>query len=53
LVDEERVYKCIDNNYGAPSTVAPTHTDTDVKTLSTAIDGSICTPSPKAAASSC
>jgi hypothetical protein len=34
LVDEERVYKCIDNNYGAPSTVAPTHTDTDVKLLS-------------------
>jgi Bacteriophage T4, Gp8 len=34
LVDEERVYKCIDNNYGAPSTIAPTHTDTNVKTLS-------------------
>ena len=34
LVDEERVYKCIDNNYNAPSTIAPTHTDTDVKTLS-------------------
>jgi hypothetical protein len=34
LVDDERVYKCIDNNYGAPSTIAPTHTDTDVKTLS-------------------
>lgn len=34
LVDEERVYKCIDNNYGAPSTIAPTHTDTDIKKLS-------------------
>jgi hypothetical protein len=34
LVDEERVYKCIDNNYNAPSVVAPTHTDTEVKTLS-------------------
>ena len=34
LVDDERVYKCIDNNYNAPSTIAPTHTDTDVKTLS-------------------
>jgi len=34
LVDEERVYKCIDNNYGEPSSVSPTHTDTDVKTLS-------------------
>lgn len=34
LVDEERVYKCIDNNYGAPSTIAPSHTDTDVKVLS-------------------
>lgn len=34
LVDEERVYKCIDNNYNAPSTSSPTHTDTDVKTLS-------------------
>ena len=34
LVDEERVYKCIDNNYGGPSTIAPSHTDTDVKVLS-------------------
>ena len=34
LVDEERVYKCIDNNYGAASTVAPTHTDSQIRTLS-------------------
>lgn len=34
LVDEERVYKCIDNNYGAPSTIAPTHTGTDIVKLS-------------------
>ena len=34
LVDEERVYKCIDNNYGALSTVAPTHTDSQIRTLS-------------------
>lgn len=34
LVDEERVYKCIDNNYGAPSTIAPTHTSTDIVKLS-------------------
>lgn len=34
LVDEERVYKCIDNNYGASSTVAPTHTDYQIRTLS-------------------
>lgn len=34
LVDEERVYKCIDNNYDSPSTVAPTHTDPQIRTLS-------------------
>jgi hypothetical protein len=34
LVDEERVYKCIDNNYDAASTVAPTHTDSQIRTLS-------------------
>jgi hypothetical protein len=34
LVDEERVYKCIDNNYGAASQVAPTHTDYQIRTLS-------------------
>jgi len=34
LVDEERVYKCIDNNYDSPSTVAPTHTDSQIRTLS-------------------
>lgn len=34
LVDEERVYKCIDNNYGTASTVAPTHTDSQIRTLS-------------------
>lgn len=34
LVDEERVYKCIDNFYGAASTVPPTHTDSQVRTLS-------------------
>lgn len=34
LVDEERVYKCIDNNYGAISTIAPTHTDSQIRTLS-------------------
>ena len=34
LVDDERVYKCIDNNYGGPSVIAPSHTDTDVKILS-------------------
>lgn len=34
LVDEERVYKCIDNNYEAQSTVAPTHTDYQIRTLS-------------------
>lgn len=33
LVDEERVYKCIDNNYGAASTVAPTHNDSQIRTL--------------------
>lgn len=33
LVDETRVYKCIDNNYGAPSTVAPTHTDPEIRKL--------------------
>lgn len=34
LVDEERVYKCIDNNFEALSTVAPTHTDHQIRTLS-------------------
>jgi len=33
LVDEERVYKCIDNNNGVPSMVAPTHTDTRIRKL--------------------
>lgn len=33
LVDEERVYKCIDNNYDSPSLNAPTHTDTRIRTL--------------------
>ena len=34
LVDQERVYKCIDNNYGSPSTVPPTHTDAEIRRLS-------------------
>ena len=34
LVDETRVYKCIDNFYNAPSTVPPTHTDTEIRKLS-------------------
>lgn len=34
LVDESRVYKCIDNNYGGLSTIAPTHTDSQIRTLS-------------------
>jgi hypothetical protein len=34
LVDEERVYKCIDNNYDSVSTVAPTHVDYQIRTLS-------------------
>lgn len=33
LVDEERVYKCIDNLGGAASTVAPTHTDSSIRKL--------------------
>ena len=33
LVDEERVYKCIDNFNGAKSTVAPVHTDSAVRKL--------------------
>lgn len=33
LVDEERVYKCIDNNYGSPSYNAPTHTDSRIRRL--------------------
>lgn len=33
LVDQERVYKCIDNNYGAASTVPPTHTDAEIRRL--------------------
>lgn len=34
LVEEERVYKCIDNNYGAESTVIPIHTDSEIRELS-------------------
>lgn len=34
VVDETRVYKCIDNYYNAPSTVAPTHTDPEIRKLS-------------------
>lgn len=34
LVDESRVYKCIDNNYSSPSTESPTHTDSQIRTLS-------------------
>lgn len=34
LVDETRVYKCIDNNYGTQSKVAPTHTDAEIRKLS-------------------
>jgi hypothetical protein len=34
LVDEERVYKCIDNANGAASLVAPTHTDSQIRKLS-------------------
>ena len=37
LVDEVRVYKCIDNNYGSASTEAPTHTDAQIRTLSDGI----------------
>ena len=33
LVDEERVYKCIDNNNGSPSVNAPTHTGYRIRTL--------------------
>lgn len=33
LVDDTRVYKCIDNNYGAPSTIVPTHTDPEIRKL--------------------
>lgn len=33
LVDEERVYKCIDNAGGSQSTVAPTHTDSRIRRL--------------------
>lgn len=34
LVDEERVYKCIDNANGSASLVAPTHTDSQIRKLS-------------------
>jgi len=34
LVDETRVYKCIDNYYNSPSKVAPTHTDGEIRKLS-------------------
>lgn len=33
LVDQERVYKCIDNNGGVPSTIPPTHTDAEIRRL--------------------
>lgn len=33
LVDDERVYVCIDNNYGSPSLYAPIHTDSVVRKL--------------------
>lgn len=33
LVDEERVYVCIDNNYGDPSLYPPTHTDSVIRKL--------------------
>lgn len=34
LVDEERVYKCIDNASDSPSLVAPVHTDSEIRKLS-------------------
>ncbi len=34
LVDESRVYKCIDNYYNTPSKIAPTHTDPEIRKLS-------------------
>lgn len=34
LVDDERVYKCIDNNNSGQSLVAPTHTDSQIRKLS-------------------
>lgn len=34
LVDESRVYKCIDNNNGAASNESPTHTDATIRKLS-------------------
>jgi hypothetical protein len=34
LVDETRVYKCIDNYYNSQSKVAPTHTDSEIRKLS-------------------
>ena len=34
LVDQERVYKCIDNNFNGASTVAPSHTDAQIRTTS-------------------
>ena len=34
IVDETRVYKCIDNYYNSPSSVAPTHTDPEIRKLS-------------------
>jgi len=34
LVDEERVYKCIDNYYDAVSIIPPTHTDASIRTMS-------------------
>jgi hypothetical protein len=34
LVDEERVYKCIDNNNNSPSLIPPIHTDSEIRKLS-------------------
>ena len=34
IVDETRVYKCVDNYYNSPSSVAPTHTDPEIRKLS-------------------
>ena len=33
LVDDTRVYKCIDNNDGGASTIAPVHTDPEIRKL--------------------
>lgn len=34
LVDQERVYKCIDNNNDSPSLIPPIHTDSEIRKLS-------------------